>query len=111
MGATVLIEYLRPLVTDLGLSSVLLFPSLGGEKQLSDGFDSKKNPLLRVASLIKDAFPKLCLIADVCLCTFTETGMPHLQKWFRSTICSLKDFLKDIAVYLMMPVEWTMKSQ
>lgn len=74
MGATVLMSYLRPLVTDLGLSSILLFPSLGGQKQLSDGFDASKNPLLRVASRIKEAFPSLCLIADVCLCTFTETG-------------------------------------
>src|SRR5699024_2588049 len=76
MGATVAAEYLRPLVNDLGLSSVLLFPSLGGNKRLDDAFDRTKNPLLRVVSQLKSAFPKLCIIADVCLCTFTETGIP-----------------------------------
>ena len=74
MGANVLVNYLRPLVTDLGLSSILLFPSLGDKKTLSDGFDPSKNPLLRVVSQLKSAFPNLCVIADVCLCTFTETG-------------------------------------
>lgn len=74
MGATVLIAYLRPLVTEMSLSSILLFPSLGEKKQLSDAFESTKNPLLRVVTLLKSAFPNLCIIADVCLCTFTETG-------------------------------------
>lgn len=74
MGLSHLIEYLRKLV-DIGLSSVLLFPSLDSKtKTLSISTNSELNPLLRVASKLKSIFPDLCLIADVCLCTFNETG-------------------------------------
>lgn len=112
MGATVLMSYLRPLVTDLGLSSILLFPSLGGQKQLSDGFDASKNPLLRVASRIKEAFPSLCLIADVCLCTFTETGTLTVVDLNYISPPSLNPSpFQDTAASLMMQVVWTMRSQ
>ena len=74
MGTKTLIDYLRPLVSDFGLSAILLFPSLGSNKKLDDAFNKEKNPLLRLAPLLREAFPGLCLIADVCLCTFSETG-------------------------------------
>lgn len=74
MGVQVLLDYLRPLVNEYKLASLLFFPSLVGDKTIEDAFDSSKNPLLRVASVLKKEFPDLILIADVCLCTFSETG-------------------------------------
>lgn len=80
MGQNILIEYLTPLVSDLGLSSILLFPCLEQqygqqeEKNLDDAFNVEKNPLLKVIPVIKKKFPQLLIITDVCLCAFTDHG-------------------------------------
>lgn len=76
MGSSILMDHLEPLV-QLGLSSVLLFPCLQGEgtKQVNDAFDVAKNPLLRLVPQLKNRFPSLLVMADVCLCTFNPNGM------------------------------------
>ncbi|OTF83407.1 delta-aminolevulinic acid dehydratase-like protein [Euroglyphus maynei] len=82
MGQNVLLEYLSPLILELDLSAILLFPCMKQQKQndddsvknLYDAFDHDKNPLLKVIPVIKEKFPQLLIITDVCLCAFTDHG-------------------------------------
>ena len=71
----VLIAELEPLVK-LGLKSVLLFgvPEKKGVEQAyaHDGIVQKAIPE------IKKVFPKLEIITDVCICSFTEDGHCHV---------------------------------
>lgn len=91
-GINSLVKYLTPLVTELGLKSVLLFPVLGGssisQKESNGnhqppadslmGLDAAvspdSNPVLKTLPLLRTNFPDLLLVTDVCLCAFTETG-------------------------------------
>lgn len=75
MGSQPLLQYLEPLVNDFGLSAILIFPCMDGDKTMKDAFDEAKNPLLRVVPLIKKKFPNLLIMSDVCLCTFNENGI------------------------------------
>ena len=72
-GINALLSYLRPLINDLGLKSVLLFP-VPSIKGLDACFDPVKNPLLEAIPLIRTTFPSLLIITDVCLCAWTESG-------------------------------------
>ncbi|XP_054154166.1 delta-aminolevulinic acid dehydratase-like [Oppia nitens] len=77
MGANVCIEYLRPLVSRYQLKSVLLFPvmeSSSDDKQIEQAFDEKLNPVLRLIPRLRQEFPDLLIICDVCLCTFSPEG-------------------------------------
>jgi porphobilinogen synthase len=73
MGVNVCLNYLRPLVEDFDLKSVLLFPVID-EKQIVYAFDEKRNPVLRLIPKLKKEFPKLLILVDVCLCTFSPEG-------------------------------------
>jgi len=73
MGVNVCIDYLRPLVQELGLKSVLLFPVIE-EKEIAYAIDPKRNPVLRLIPKLKEEFPKLLILVDVCLCTFSPEG-------------------------------------
>lgn len=74
MGVNVCLEYLRPLVNNYGLKSVLLFPVIEGEKQISFAFEEIRNPVLRLIPKLRQEFPDLLVICDVCLCTFSPEG-------------------------------------
>lgn len=68
------IKYLTELVKD-GLSSVLLFPVLdGSERSIESAFSVSTNPILKLIPQLKEAFPSLLIMADICLCGFSETG-------------------------------------
>lgn len=73
-GVTSAIRYLQPLVEDLSLRAVLLFPVLGDNKGISKATDPAANPVLRLIPLLRTRFPNLLIVTDVCLCGFTETG-------------------------------------
>ncbi len=68
-------NYLTPMV-DAGLSSVLLFgvPDNKGVAQAyhTDGI------VQETIRLIKKVFPKVEVICDVCICSFTESGHCHI---------------------------------
>ena len=74
MGVNVCLEYLRSLVNDFGLKSVLLFPVMEGNKQIADAFDAKRNPVLRLIPKLRQEFADLLIVCDVCLCTFSPEG-------------------------------------
>ena len=65
---------LTPLVRK-GLKTVLLFgvPSSGKDAQASraDQFDS---PVVRAIQSLRDTFPDLLIVCDVCLCAYTDHG-------------------------------------
>lgn len=74
-GTKETVEYLKPLVGDLGLKSVLLFPVLDSEgKSVESGTDEEKNPVLRMIPIVKKIFPSVLIVVDVCLCGFNPTG-------------------------------------
>ena len=71
MGINATIDYLRPLVK-MGLRSVLLFPVIDREdKALEQALDDKINPILKAVPRLKQEFPDLYIICDVCLCIFS----------------------------------------
>ncbi|CAG2183487.1 unnamed protein product, partial [Oppiella nova] len=74
MGINVCVEYLRPLVTQYGLRSVLLFPVMEGDKQVEHALDATRNPVLRLIPRLNTEFPELLIVCDVCLCTFAPEG-------------------------------------
>ena len=67
-------ELLEPLVAK-GLRAVLLFgvPS-GGKDARGSGADRKNSPIARALATWRKPFPDLLLIADVCLCEYTDHG-------------------------------------
>lgn len=75
-GVVSLLQHLQPLVEDLHLKSILIFgvpaklPKDGGGTQA----DSADNPVVKVLPLLKEKFPRLLLIVDVCLCPYTDHG-------------------------------------
>lgn len=73
LGKNATIDFLRPLIEQLDLTSVLLFPVVS-EKGLEKAVDSAANPLLRLIPQLKQQFPSLLINVDVCLCGFSETG-------------------------------------
>lgn len=69
------VEYLEPLVGNFGLRSVLLFPVVESEcKSVENGRNEEKNPVLELIPILKETFPSLLIIVDVCLCGFNPTG-------------------------------------
>ena len=67
-------ELIDPLVRK-GLRSILLFgvPS-GGKDATGSGADRADNPVVRALASLRKNFPELLLIADVCLCEYTDHG-------------------------------------
>jgi porphobilinogen synthase len=66
---------LEPLINN-GLQSVLLFPV--PEKKGIEQAWSDSGIIQTALPLIKNKFPKLEIITDVCLCAFTEDGHCHI---------------------------------
>lgn len=75
-GINRLVAYLEPLVHK-GLRSVILFgvPLTPGTKdQLGTAADDPNGPVVRSIRLIRQRFPQLYVVADVCLCEYTSHG-------------------------------------
>lgn len=75
IGIEKLEEFLRPLVNK-GLRSVLLFgilTKLAKDDKGSSATDNN-NPVIVGIKKLKELFPKLLIICDVCLCAYTAHG-------------------------------------
>ena len=67
-------ELLAPLIAK-GLRSVLLFGVPSGKKDAhGSGADRDDTPVVRALQVLKASFPDLLLVADVCLCEYTDHG-------------------------------------
>lgn len=68
-------SFLAPLVAK-GLKSVLLFGVITNSPKDSEGSlsGSLESPVCRATKIIRASFPKLLVIADVCLCAYTDHG-------------------------------------
>ena len=66
---------LAPLIAK-GLSSVLLFgvPSTLAKDSTGSGADSASNPVIRGCKVLRDTYPQLLIVCDVCLCEYTVHG-------------------------------------
>lgn len=81
-------ELIDPLIA-LGLSSVLLFGALtSSDKKDSTGSiaTDTDGPVRRAIRFIKSRWPDLHVIADVCLCQYTDTGHCGIIKTLFSPI-------------------------
>lgn len=67
------VEFLRPLV-DLGLASVILFGLPETKDEDGSSAWDPDGPVQRGCAAIKEAFPQLVIITDVCLCQYTTHG-------------------------------------
>ncbi|CCU79455.1 unnamed protein product [Blumeria hordei] len=75
-GINKIVNYLRPLVQK-GLRSVILFgvPLAPGAKDvLATAADDPTGPVIAVIHLLRERFPQLFIVADVCLCEYTSHG-------------------------------------
>ncbi len=58
----------------LGLPAVLLFGLPGRKDALGSGAWDREGPVPQAVQALKDAYPELVVITDVCLCGYTENG-------------------------------------
>lgn len=75
-GINKLTSHLTPLVAK-GLKSIILFgvPLAAGSKDaLGTNADDPKGPVISAIRLIRQNFPNLFVVADVCLCEYTSHG-------------------------------------
>ena len=75
-GLNKIAAHLEPLVAK-GLRSVILFgvPLAPGSKDaLGTSADDPKGPVIQSIRLIRQRFPSLYVVADVCLCEYTSHG-------------------------------------
>ncbi|KAL2140280.1 hypothetical protein VTI28DRAFT_4035 [Corynascus sepedonium] len=75
-GINKLVPFLEPLVHK-GLRSVILFgvPLRPGTKDaLGTAADDPEGPVIRSIRLLRQRFPHLYIVADVCLCEYTSHG-------------------------------------
>ena len=75
-GINKLVPHLEPLVRK-GLRSVILFgvPLAPGAKDaLGTAADDPEGPVIASIRLIRQRFPQLFIVADVCLCEYTSHG-------------------------------------
>ncbi|KYQ96759.1 delta-aminolevulinate dehydratase [Tieghemostelium lacteum] len=70
-----LVEFLKPLVAK-GLKSVILFGVLinSAKDEVGSMASSKDSPVVHSIQLIRQNFPDLCIVCDVCLCAYTSHG-------------------------------------
>ncbi|KAI7176666.1 Delta-aminolevulinic acid [Hortaea werneckii] len=76
MGINRVVEFLRPLVQK-ELRSVILFgvPLAPTAKDaLGTAADDPQGPVMATLRLLRRAYPRLFLVADVCLCEYTSHG-------------------------------------
>jgi len=75
-GVNKLVPFLEPLVHK-GLRSVILFgvPVTPGTKDpLGTAADDPNGPVIRSIRLLRQRFPQLFIVVDVCLCEYTSHG-------------------------------------
>lgn len=75
-GINKIVPFLEPLVRK-GLRSVILFgvPLAPGVKDaLGTAADDPKGPVMATIRVIRQRFPQLFIVADVCLCEYTSHG-------------------------------------
>ncbi|KAF3936463.1 hypothetical protein ABW19_dt0207225 [Dactylella cylindrospora] len=75
-GLNKLVPYLTPLVAK-GLKSVILFGvPLAPDAKDSCGTsaDDPNGPVIKAIGILKEAFPELFIVCDVCLCEYTSHG-------------------------------------
>lgn len=74
-GVNKLISALRDLVHK-GLKSILIFGIVENLEKDETGShaDSVKNPVVRALPKLREAFPELVIVCDVCLCPYTSHG-------------------------------------
>lgn len=75
-GINKLVPFLEPLVRK-GLRSVILFgvPMASGSKDaLGTAADDPQGPVMASIRLLRQRFPQLYIVADVCLCEYTSHG-------------------------------------
>lgn len=68
-----MILFLEPLVAK-GLTSVILFGVPDTKDPTGSGASHPDSPVVRSIKAIKERFPHLFVIADVCLCEYTSHG-------------------------------------
>ena len=67
-------------VVSLGINAVLLFGIPAHKDEVGSGAYAEDGIIPRAISLIKNAYPDLLVIADVCLCEYTSHGHCGLIK-------------------------------
>ncbi|CCF58964.1 hypothetical protein KAFR_0F03680 [Kazachstania africana CBS 2517] len=75
-GANKIVQYLRPLI-EKGLRSVILFgvPLKENVKDpVGTAADDPDGPVIQGIKVLRQAFPDLYIICDVCLCEYTSHG-------------------------------------
>lgn len=75
-GIDKLFDYVAPLVAK-GLRSVILFGVIlkkGAKDEVGTAADDPDGPVIRAVKLLRQKFPELYIICDVCLCEFTDHG-------------------------------------
>jgi porphobilinogen synthase len=75
-GINKIVAFLEPLVRK-GLRSVILFgvPMAAGVKDaLGTAADDPRGPVMASIRLLRQRFPQLYIVADVCLCEYTSHG-------------------------------------
>ncbi|KNC46546.1 delta-aminolevulinic acid dehydratase [Thecamonas trahens ATCC 50062] len=78
LGVDVVVDHLAPLVAG-GLRALLLFGVLPDDAcAKKDGTasyaDAADNPVMEALPLLRNAFPDVLLITDVCMCPYTDHG-------------------------------------
>ncbi|RDW60938.1 Delta-aminolevulinic acid dehydratase [Coleophoma cylindrospora] len=100
-GINKLVPYLEPLVRK-GLKSVILFgvPMAAGAKDaLGTAADDPKGPVIAAIRLLRQRFPQLFIVADVCLCEYTSHGHCGILKDDGSLNNALSvDRISDVAI-------------
>ena len=71
-------EFLLPLY-ETGLRAVILFGCISKNKKTVNASNVEQvTPVTKALQIIRDSFPKILRIVDVCLCPYTTTGHCHL---------------------------------
>ncbi|KAL2115775.1 hypothetical protein VTJ04DRAFT_10030 [Mycothermus thermophilus] len=100
-GINRLVPFLEPLVRK-GLRSVILFgvPMLPNTKDaLGSSADDPNGPVIRSIRLLRQRFPQLYIVADVCLCEYTSHGHCGILREDGSLNNQLSvDRISDVAV-------------
>ncbi|OTB07092.1 hypothetical protein M426DRAFT_54340 [Hypoxylon sp. CI-4A] len=100
-GLNKLVPFLEPLVRK-GLRSVILFgvPLLPGTKDaLGTSADDPNGPVIQAIRLLRQRFPQLYIVVDVCLCEYTSHGHCGILKDDSTLNNQLSvDRISDVAV-------------
>lgn len=101
MGINRVVDFLRPLIQK-GLKSVILFgvPLAPTAKDaLGTAADDPQGPVMATLRLLRKAYPRLFLVADVCLCEYTSHGHCGILHEDGSLNNSLSvDRISDVAI-------------